>query len=46
MTYRGKIFKLPFPFTDLNGKKARPALAVSLGPGKGHRQYHRMDKST
>jgi cystathionine beta-lyase/cystathionine gamma-synthase len=29
MTYRGKIFKLPFPFTDLSGKKARPALAVS-----------------
>ena len=24
MTYRGKIFKLPFPFTDLSGKKARP----------------------
>ena len=29
MTYRGKVFKLPFPFTDLSGTKARPALAVS-----------------
>src|SRR3990172_9629281 len=29
MTYRGKIFKLPFPFADLSGKKARRALAVS-----------------
>lgn len=29
MTYKGKIFKLPFPFTDLSGSKARPALAVS-----------------
>lgn len=29
MTYKGKIFKIPFPFTDLSGFKARPALAVS-----------------
>ena len=29
MTYRGKIFKIQFPFTDLSGSKARPALAVS-----------------
>ena len=29
MTYRGKIFKIPFPLTDLSGSKARPALAVS-----------------
>jgi CDP-6-deoxy-D-xylo-4-hexulose-3-dehydrase len=29
MKYKGKIFKLPFPFTDLSGKKARPALAIS-----------------
>jgi len=27
--YMGKIFKLPFPFTDLSSTKARPALAVS-----------------
>jgi CDP-6-deoxy-D-xylo-4-hexulose-3-dehydrase len=24
-----KIYKLPFPFTDLSGKKSRPALAIS-----------------
>ena len=29
MKYKGKIFKLPFPFTDLSGQKARPALAIS-----------------
>ncbi len=29
MTYKGKIFKIPFPFTDLSGFKARPALAIS-----------------
>ena len=29
MKYNGKIFKIPFPFTDLSRKKARPALAVS-----------------
>ena len=29
MIYKGKIFKIPFPFTDLSGFKARPALAVS-----------------
>lgn len=29
MIYKGKIFKLPFPFTDLSGVKARPALAIS-----------------
>lgn len=32
MTFRiqaGGIYKLPFPFTDLSGKKARPALALS-----------------
>lgn len=27
--YFGKVFKIPFPFTDLSGKKSRPALAVS-----------------
>ena len=27
--YIGKIFKLPFPFTDLSTTKARPALAIS-----------------
>ncbi|MFW8602447.1 lipopolysaccharide biosynthesis protein RfbH [Desulfobacterota bacterium M19] len=27
--YTGIIFKIPFPFTDLSQKKARPALAVS-----------------
>jgi CDP-4-dehydro-6-deoxyglucose reductase, E1 len=27
--YLGKIFKLPFPFTDLSTTKARPALAIS-----------------
>jgi len=29
MKYKGKIFKIPFPFTDLKGQKVRPALAVS-----------------
>jgi CDP-6-deoxy-D-xylo-4-hexulose-3-dehydrase len=29
MIYKGRIFKIPFPFTDLSGQKARPALAVS-----------------
>ncbi len=29
MTFKGKIYKIPFPFTDLSGSKARPALAVS-----------------
>ena len=29
MKYKGTIFKLPFPFTDLSGQKARPALAIS-----------------
>lgn len=29
MTYKGRIFKIPFPFTDLTGAKARPALAIS-----------------
>ena len=29
MRYSGKIFKLPFPFTDIKGQKARPALAIS-----------------
>jgi hypothetical protein len=24
-----KIFKLPFPFTDLSGQKSRPALAIT-----------------
>ena len=25
----GGIYKIPFPFTDLSGKKARPALALT-----------------
>ena len=29
MTFRGRIFKIPFPFTDLSGQKARPALAIT-----------------
>jgi len=29
MRYKGTIFKIPFPFTDLSGQKARPALALS-----------------
>ena len=31
MTYKytGRIFKIPFPFTDLAASKARPALALS-----------------
>jgi len=29
MKYKGKIFKIPFPFTDLSGRKARPALAIT-----------------
>ena len=29
MSYKGRIYKIPFPFSDLTGQKARPALAVS-----------------
>lgn len=29
MKYKGKIFKIPFPFTDRSGQKARPALAIT-----------------
>lgn len=29
MKFKGRIFKIPFPFTDLSGQKARPALAIS-----------------
>ena len=29
MMFKGRIFKIPFPFTDLSGQKARPALALS-----------------
>ena len=29
MMYKKKIFKLPFPFTDLTTTKARPALAIT-----------------
>lgn len=29
MTFKGKIFKIAFPFTDLSSFKARPALAIS-----------------
>ena len=31
----GGIYKLPFPFTDLSGKKARPALALELPDKRG-----------
>ncbi len=27
--YSGRIFKIPFPLTDLSGSKARPAMALS-----------------
>jgi CDP-4-dehydro-6-deoxyglucose reductase, E1 len=29
MICKGRIFKIPFPFTDTSGEKARPALAIS-----------------
>jgi CDP-6-deoxy-D-xylo-4-hexulose-3-dehydrase len=29
MIYKGKIFKIPFPFTDLSALKKRPVLALS-----------------
>ncbi len=29
MTYKGKIFKIPFPYTDMSGTKKRPVLAIS-----------------
>ncbi|MFA5329298.1 MAG: lipopolysaccharide biosynthesis protein RfbH [Prolixibacteraceae bacterium] len=29
MNYKGKIFRIPFPFTDLKEKKHRPVLAIS-----------------
>jgi len=29
MSYKGKIFKIPFPFTDQSGNKKRPVLALS-----------------
>ena len=31
----GGIYKLPFPFTDLSGRKARPALALNAPDGQG-----------
>lgn len=31
----GGIYKLPFPFTDLSSKKARPALALSVPDARG-----------
>lgn len=39
MTYKGKIFKLPFPFTDLSGVKARPALAISEPDAYGDLEF-------
>jgi hypothetical protein len=27
--FSGRIFKLPFPFTDLSSSKARPAIALT-----------------
>ncbi len=38
MTFRiqaGGIYKLPFPFTDLSGRKARPALALNAPDANG-----------
>lgn len=32
---RGKIILTPFPFTDLRGKKVRPAIIVSSGTRHG-----------
>jgi len=29
MNYKGKIYRIPFPFTDLKEKKHRPVLAIS-----------------
>lgn len=39
MTFKGKIFKLPFPFTDLSGVKARPALAISEPDAYGDLEF-------
>ena len=39
MKYSGKIFKIPFPFTDLSATKARPALAVSEPDDLGDIQF-------
>jgi len=39
MKYKGKIFKLPFPFTDLSVLKARPALAISEPDGFGDIEF-------
>lgn len=35
MICKGGIYKLPFPFTNLSGLKARPALAISEPDGYG-----------
>jgi CDP-6-deoxy-D-xylo-4-hexulose-3-dehydrase len=39
MKYKGKIFKIPFPFTDLSGQKARPALAITEPDIKGDTEF-------
>jgi CDP-6-deoxy-D-xylo-4-hexulose-3-dehydrase len=37
--FKGKIFKIPFPFTDLKGQKVRPALAVSEADDYGDIEF-------
>lgn len=35
----GRIFKIPFPFTDLSGSKSRPALAVTEPDSMGDIEF-------
>jgi len=39
ISYKKKIFKIPFPFTDLSAKKVRPALALTEPDATGDIEF-------